>query len=365
MKKNTFKCKTITPMFMFGADGKTLELRPSEFKGMMRFWWRAVKAEDDIEQLRKKEAEIFGGTGEGEGRSKVRIRVLPNWISSKFIGGNFRDEIRSNTYDELDGLSYLMYSTFTLKIQGERLIKKYIKPGFEFKIMLSSFDEENLKNALSSIWLSIFLGGFGTRARRGGGNLEITNIEGETYNLDFMLTANNKYELKNWMEENIKKIRNIIHSSSETSKYSNLTNSKILIFDPKNSWKEALNLIGLEFKEFRKNNKDKLWEMAAFGMPVMHRGFKVRMVPYKDNKRLSERLSSPLIIKIIKAKAKDLYFPVIVKLNYEIGRVGKEGKPGRNWIPASPNNIKNVNFKKIEEFLDFMKKENNCVEVNL
>ncbi len=75
MKETTLSCEIITPMFMAGADGKIPELRPSEFKGMMRFWWRAVKAEDDIEKLKKEEAKIFGGTGEGEGKSKVKIEL--------------------------------------------------------------------------------------------------------------------------------------------------------------------------------------------------------------------------------------------------------------------------------------------------
>ena len=53
-----FKCRVVTPMFMAGADNETPELRPSEFKGMMRFWWRAIKAEDNIEKL-KQEIENF------------------------------------------------------------------------------------------------------------------------------------------------------------------------------------------------------------------------------------------------------------------------------------------------------------------
>jgi len=50
VKKVTFECEVITPMFMAGADGRKPELRPSEFKGMMRFWWRAAKAMDNITQ---------------------------------------------------------------------------------------------------------------------------------------------------------------------------------------------------------------------------------------------------------------------------------------------------------------------------
>lgn len=35
MEEVTLKCEVITPMFMTGADGKTPELRPSEFKGII------------------------------------------------------------------------------------------------------------------------------------------------------------------------------------------------------------------------------------------------------------------------------------------------------------------------------------------
>ena len=37
-----FECETITPMFMYEADGITPELRPASIKGVMRFWWRAI-----------------------------------------------------------------------------------------------------------------------------------------------------------------------------------------------------------------------------------------------------------------------------------------------------------------------------------
>ncbi|MBK8563977.1 MAG: type III-B CRISPR module RAMP protein Cmr1 [Saprospiraceae bacterium] len=38
MKTITFTCKTITPMFLNGADGQTPELRPSSIKGVLRYW---------------------------------------------------------------------------------------------------------------------------------------------------------------------------------------------------------------------------------------------------------------------------------------------------------------------------------------
>jgi len=52
----SFELETITPLFMAGADGITPELRPPSFKGMMRFWWRAMRADNDWKQLAKDEA---------------------------------------------------------------------------------------------------------------------------------------------------------------------------------------------------------------------------------------------------------------------------------------------------------------------
>ena len=85
MKTITFHCETITPMFLAGADGKTPELRPPSIKGALRFWWRAMnghlveKKKDkngkeywDYTELKKQEAEIFGGT---DRRSNFLITV--------------------------------------------------------------------------------------------------------------------------------------------------------------------------------------------------------------------------------------------------------------------------------------------------
>ncbi|RUM75097.1 MAG: type III-B CRISPR module RAMP protein Cmr1, partial [Sulfurovum sp.] len=58
----TFECETITPMFMYGADGKTPELRPASIKGVMRFWWRAIHGNLSLEDLKEQEGEIFGDT---------------------------------------------------------------------------------------------------------------------------------------------------------------------------------------------------------------------------------------------------------------------------------------------------------------
>ena len=70
MERISFECRSVTPMFMYGADGSTPELRPASIKGVLRFWWRAIHGDLSLKELHEKEGEIFGSTDK---RSKVII----------------------------------------------------------------------------------------------------------------------------------------------------------------------------------------------------------------------------------------------------------------------------------------------------
>lgn len=339
------KCKVITPMFMAGADGNTPELRASEFKGMMRWWWRAIKAEDDLEKLKSEEARIFGGTGDVKEKSKVKIIIRK--LNNILIGDEIRDEISN-----YDGLKYLYYSTFTLRSRGQPIIRKFLKPEFQFEISLVSLTEESFKKASAALWLSIYLGGFGTRARRGGGNIEVIEVLSTKGNLDiqFKCCASTRCELKKFLKENIDYIKDICKVSTGTRKYTNLKEAQVLIFEPKDSWKNALNFLGEEYKNFRISNKSKLFDTAIFGMPVMHANFSIRMVPYTENSKLSNRWSSPIILKVIKSR--ELYFPIVVKLSPGgISYIGKEIRTNRNW---KLKDRKPVTEELLNDFISFL-----------
>lgn len=324
--KLNLTCQLITPMFMAGADGRTPELRPSEFKGMMRWWWRAIKAESNYKQLLEEENKIFGGTGKGEGKSKVNIAIYPNKLE-------YSSDIIS-LIQGYDGIKYLLYSTFTLKSRGEPIVRKFFTPKQEFNLSLVSFDKKSFDNACASLWLSIYFGGFGTRARRGGGTLEILAVSGGQ-ELKFTSKIKNKSELKNFLEENFQKIKSMMSNSNSKIEYTNLKGLRVFIFNPENDWRKALNSIGKKFRSFRNDHKSEIFETAAFGMPVMHSKFSVRLVPYKNIVgkrfvRLSDRWSSPLIFKVIKSE--NNYFPVIVKLSPGgFDTIGKEIRINSEW----------------------------------
>lgn len=166
MEELKLTCEVITPMFMAGADEKTPELRPSEFKGMMRFWWRAIKAEDDIERLKKEEAKLFGGTREGEGKSKVKIRIFPRKLE---IG-------------KAKPLPHHETKQFELSS---------ILPTSTFEVVLSCRNNSEIDFYKDLFLASIVLGGFGKRSRRGFGSIRAVSINDELFrqNIDLNFIA--------------------------------------------------------------------------------------------------------------------------------------------------------------------------------
>lgn len=349
------KCQLITPMFMAGADGRTPELRPSEFKGMMRWWWRAIKAESNYKQLLEEENKIFGGTGSGQGKSKVQIKINP--LALPQIGQNLKAEYNLNwSFNAKDkeltgthsGIGYLLYSTVL-----PRQERKFIKSGFEFELILESNHDELFNQAVASLWLSIYLGGFGTRSRRGGGNLEVIS-ESDRHELKFTYKIKDKMELKNFLKENMQKIKSMMSNSNSKIDYTNLKGAKVYILDEEKDWKDALNSIGKIFQDFRTTHRSEIFDTATFGMPVIHSGSSVRLVPYEvkgiNNKRLlSDRWSSPLIFKVLKSG--DNYFPIIVKLiPGGLNSIGKEKKVGGKWR-LDKNQTSHYSDKLINKFL--------------
>jgi CRISPR-associated protein Cmr1 len=337
-------------MFMAGADGKTPELRPSEFKGMMRFWWRAIRADDNIEELRKDEARIFGGSGEDQGKSKVIIKVYPQ-PSNQFLGTNLKEDFglqwrynrNINSLEGRDvGIGYLLYST-VLPHQE----KKYIKANYQFNIELSSYDKESFKNALASLWASIYLGGFGTRARRGAGNIIVEAIDGSANELDFVSKGNTTDGVFKWIISNLNQCFSIINNGNPKNfctKYSNLSFSRIIISNQLFSdWKAALNDIGKIYAEFRTRHKNKIFYTAVFGLPVVHRNRGVTVKGIKGREEFSRR-SSPIIFKIIKSG--EYYFWCVIRLS---GEFLEEGAVIKAHVTQEPD------YKLIDEFWNKLK----------
>jgi len=169
------KCESITPLLMHGADGEKAELREQSFKGVMRFWWRAINGNlkvpeggNFLEELKKREAEIFGNT---QRKSSFRMKIVKsNLHTSRF--------------------NPLPHKENKFMIEG-------FKPEETFEI---EFKGKNLEKVKNIFILSTILGGFGQRARRGFGSIKILEIDGE--NFEFKYSKDNIVELVKQINSN-------------------------------------------------------------------------------------------------------------------------------------------------------------------
>ena len=177
MKIVTFSCETITPIFMYGADGKTPELRPASIKGVMRFWWRAINGDLSLDDLKKQEDEIFGST---EKKSKLIIYPIEIISESDF-------EISSTPHHKTGYCNQNNKNCFYRNKQCMKANKKRAKI-YEFNIKISTKNNKYLnKDSLIELFkLSTLLGGFGQRSRRGFGSIRVIRIDNnkELYSLE-------------------------------------------------------------------------------------------------------------------------------------------------------------------------------------
>ena len=322
MHSINFQCEVITPLFMYGADGSTPELRPSEFKGMMRFWWRAANCEDDYKKIRLAETRLFGGTNPAlKSRVSLRIELLKSYKTIKDTSD--RDAYNLKEFYKLKwrfdrknrilrgdhaGIGYMLYSTVIPKKE-----KSFIPAGYTFGVKLTG-DPQALKQAISSFWLSVYLGGFGTRARRGAGNIVITNVEDtngilKSLGLNFV-PPNSHNEFVKWFKNNLHIAISEIHSYSGVKnlncrvkvEYSTLYGAKFKFAKSgKESWIDSLNTIGILYQQFRHKNKQDI-NSAFFGLPIIHsdKSATKARIKYDEGEQEIERRASPLIFKIFK-----------------------------------------------------------------
>jgi len=290
MKTISFKIETITPMFLSGADQGKAELRAASIKGLLRYWWRALQAESDLGELRKKESKIFGSSGEKIEGSSFSIRVSR---SNKQPLPNFKKEVQGMS----DPVGYLFYSTFMQK--GKERPYFHAESKFTVTLSSSSRDEKSLKIASASFWALVYLGGLGTRARRGAGNITVNRIE-DTHGilndigLDFIPEGSNSVEVAEWLIDNFESARRVINKNKTMfiSEYSNLSFSRFRISNAGHAtWKKALGEIGETYKGFRRGKQE--LNKAVFGLPVENTKGRIGNGPI-------ERRSSPLIFKLIK-----------------------------------------------------------------
>ncbi|RUM60818.1 MAG: type III-B CRISPR module RAMP protein Cmr1 [Persephonella sp.] len=254
-KELTFTVKVITPTFMGGGFGQNDSIRPSEIKGLMRYWFRAVAGSivgDDIKALKKLESLVFGSQ---ERRSPfgIVIKYLKEYEEYKLDWNNLEKGVK--------------YLGFVINMNKERL-NNVIKAGSKFEVKFlfkNSVDERIIKLVAYSFYLATALGGFGLRARRGFGSWQIIDVRTEgieektskdfEHLKDYDLGKDKIHNIKGIIEGFKELIKNLTEITNLNRNYNFKTIDENFIYIHRlnsNNWQDVLDNLGNKYKNFRK-----------------------------------------------------------------------------------------------------------------
>lgn len=253
-----FDCEVITPMFLSGADPKTVELRPASIKGALRFWWRALNKFDSFEKMLEEEGKLFGAANEIIGKSPLKIEIEPLVI----------DDV-----NKIDCKPIYYKNKFTFKA---------IKANTKFRVKL------NMPKGKKELYENLFLffsiaGGLGKRVRRGFGSFIVKN--------------------KNIEIENIFKYFNLEKLNSNLFILNNNQNLQY-------PYLKRIT-IGKSFDNFEELIKH--ITNLAHNNDCDYTGFVKRRRINNSDREKPKRFASPLYISCYKIKEK--YYPIITELN--------------------------------------------------
>lgn len=171
--KATFRINT--PMFVAGASKTEVEFTPTAFKGVLRFWWRALNwskirlvsndKSSALKALHKQEAELFGLA------SKDNKGGQGDCLVNAF---SFSGEREWQAPNNQNGVNYLLGQG--LYRHGQGLTRRAFadNQSFDIDLTVTKNSKDDIIDALKLIGL---LGSFGSRSRHGFGSVTLTNLQ--------------------------------------------------------------------------------------------------------------------------------------------------------------------------------------------
>lgn len=172
--------EVVTPLFCAGATPTTAELRLPSFKGVLRFWWRALawsQYEGNLSDIKKHEDALFGSTA---GRARIHMRLTPGAQPDVVAMGTVLDKPKLGM-----GARYLGYGlmeAFDRKATAKRpalkageLTRGCIRAPLTFTVVIRCRHLDANQVALLGRALRALgtFGGMGARSRRGYGSLAL------------------------------------------------------------------------------------------------------------------------------------------------------------------------------------------------
>lgn len=278
MEKFQVEVEVVTPMFIAGSDMDKIELRPSSVKGVLRWWWRALNGNLTIDELKKKEGEIFGST---EKRSSFALQIEPYNIP--YVHNDLPKGMMVRVEGKAPKASIIHYLAFGLS-DSKKNLRPHIKEGTKFSIKFIFYNDTK-DDVLTALYYMLKHGGLGAKTRNGMGCLNASGI--------------NDLKRKTFPQAGLKDYTTL---SRETKLYK---------FDTHKTWVDALSEIGNVYRNARLSleNRHCYDKRVLVAMPIV-----------KDKKTKDNRHSKPFLLHVNKVghlfQGEILYMPHAYYNNY-------------------------------------------------
>ena len=174
--------RVVTPMFCAGATPEQAELRLPSFKGVLRFWWRALswsRLRGDVTKIRDEEAELFGSSSGGQSRVALRLETAtcPGVVAKDTVL-SISAEDRRTVGEGARYLGYGVMEAFASSRRGTRpgqLSRSCLRAPLDFTVRARGrrLTEELVDTLLDALIAIGVVGGMGARSRRGYGSLNL------------------------------------------------------------------------------------------------------------------------------------------------------------------------------------------------
>lgn len=163
--------RLLTPLFGGGvnvqrADPVTV-VRATEVRGQLRFWWRAARAGGmHLDEMRRRESEIFGSASEGGLRPSALVVEVECLAVGKEESPYLPVQVGGKSVLKVDPKVAPGYLAFPLQTTGQPL-----KVGVRFRLRLR-FPPDLAEEVVAALWAWERFGGVGSRTRRGFGAVQ-------------------------------------------------------------------------------------------------------------------------------------------------------------------------------------------------
>lgn len=296
----TFILRTLTPLFLAGADQTKAELRAPTFRGLMRYWHRALVGgivgtdAKGLKAVSEQEAKVFGATDSG---SAVAIRVS----EASHKPREFTEQISKRVEGiwQATGRGYLLWSmarSGSVEKKNLKPARWYFPEGTSFHVTVSAHDQDStaLKQAVAAFWLLVHLGGVGSRSRRCAGSLIAQPVENGIPGLSFDEPASIE-ELQKHLQQGIETVRKLYAvnpvSSINNASFDILSRNVCRIWILHNNgepWHRAYDAMSALASGLQASRQSivSLWKRQIFGLPLRNVS--------------QDRRASPLLLRVTK-----------------------------------------------------------------